>query len=70
MGDMAGLIAPRKMVVVNGRDDPIFPKDGVDKCMETVHKMYEAAGAEDMVCNVTGDGSHRFYADIAWGKIK
>ncbi len=28
MGDLAGLIAPRKLIVVNGKDDNIFLNDG------------------------------------------
>lgn len=28
MGDMAAAIAPRKLIVINGKEDPIFPKQG------------------------------------------
>ncbi len=69
MGDLAGLIAPRRLVVVNGAEDDIFPKKGVDETMETVRSLYLSAGVPDNVCLVTGSGGHRFYADLAWPEI-
>lgn len=69
MGDLGGLIAPRCLVVVNGKDDPIFPKSGVDEAMAQIKRLYSAAKVPDNVINVTGDGEHRFYADIAWKEI-
>ena len=70
MGDLAGLIAPRKLVVVNGREDDIFPDEGVRESYEVIKKMYEAAGVPDSCALVTGDGGHRFYADPAWPVVK
>ncbi len=69
MGDLGGLITPRCLVVVNGKDDPIFPKAGVDEAMAQIKRLYTAAKVPDNVINVTGDGEHRFYADIAWKEI-
>ena len=66
MGDLGGLIAPRTLIVVNGKDDPIFPDAGVRESYEIIKKMYKAAGAADKCALVTGDGEHRFYADDAW----
>ena len=66
MGDLAGLIAPRKLVVVNGKDVPIFPEAGVQESYEVIKKMYAAAGVPDNCALVTGNGAHRFYADDAW----
>lgn len=66
MGDMAGLIAPRKYVQVNGQFDNIFLIDGVQECYEMVKRLYKAAGAEDNCRLVVGEGGHRFYADDAW----
>lgn len=70
MGDLAGLIAPKKLVVVNGKEDPIFPDEGVRESYEIIKKMYEAAGVPDNCALVTGDGGHRFYADPAWPIVK
>ncbi len=66
MGDIALAIAPRKLIVINGRYDPIFPHEGVVETFETIKKIYTAAGAPENCAMVTGDGSHRYYKDIAW----
>jgi len=64
--DIAGLIAPRPMVVVNGKDDDIFPIDAARDAFVDLRKIYDAAGAPDRVHHVIGQGGHRFYADDAW----
>lgn len=66
MGDLAGLIAPRVLVIVAGKEDSIFPYEGVKKTYDPAKSLYRAAGAEDRCVLVTGDGGHRFYADAAW----
>ena len=70
MGDLAGLIAPRHLVVVNGKNDPIFPEAGVKESYEIIKKMYAAADVPDRCALVTGDGGHRFYADIGWEAVR
>ena len=69
MGDLGGIIALRKLIVVNGKNDPVFPEKGVKKSYELIKKMYSYAGVPENCSLVTGDGGHRFYADIAWQKI-
>ena len=69
MGDLAGLIAPRKLVVVNGIDDDIFPDAGVRESYAIIEKMYAAAGVPENCALVTGDGGHRFYAAPAYKKL-
>ena len=66
MQDLAVLIAPRALIVVSGKDDEIFPLDGVKRGFEVVKKIYRACGAEDNCQLVIGDGGHRFFADISW----
>lgn len=66
MGDLAGLIAPRPLVVVAGRDDKIFPIRGVEETFDTIRRIYIAAGAPDRCKLVIGEGGHRFYAAQAW----
>lgn len=70
MGDLSALIAPRKLIVVNGKEDVIFPDDGVNETYGIIKEMYKQAGAEDNCNLVTGDGGHRFYADDAWPVFK
>jgi len=66
MGDLAGLIAPRPLVVVCGDEDTIFPLHGVQESYETIQRIYEKAGTPDNCRLVVGHGGHRFYPDDAW----
>jgi len=68
-GDLAGMIAPRPLVVNAGREDNIFPIAGVMKAWETVRELYEAAGAGEKAKLVVGEGGHRVFADWAWGDM-
>lgn len=69
MGELCGLIAPRGLVVVNGKLDRIFPDAGVREVYAEAERLYSAAGVPDRCYLVTGEEGHRFYADIAWPKI-
>lgn len=64
--DIAGLVAPRPLVFVNGDEDPIFPLPGARKAIARAEEIYRAAGAEHNLKWVIGNGGHRFYADDAW----
>jgi hypothetical protein len=66
MWDIAGLIAPRPLVIVAGKEDPIFPISAVRRSFSNVKLIYEAADASDMIKLVVGSEGHRFYADAAW----
>lgn len=66
MGDVAGLIAPKPLVIVSGRDDGIFPLAPARAEFARAQGIYRAAGAPDRCHHVIGDGGHRFYADAAW----
>jgi len=66
MPDLAMLSAPTPAVIVCGREDPIFPLDGVLEGFETVKAVYAAVGVPDACRLVIGPGGHRFYPDEAW----
>ncbi len=66
MYDIAGLIAPRPMLVIAGREDMIFPIDGVRRAFEKAQAVYAALGAEDNLELYVGDEGHRFYAARVW----
>ena len=70
MGDLAGLIAPRKLIVAAGKEDAIFPREGTEKTFEIIKRMYAYAGAPEACALVWGEGGHYNYADLLWGKIK
>jgi dienelactone hydrolase len=66
MSDVLGLFAPRPLVVVAGREDDIFPINGVREAFDHLRSIYAACGAEDRCRLVIGEGGHRFYAADAW----
>jgi dienelactone hydrolase len=66
MGDLAALIAPRKLVVIHGKNDPIFPDEGVRRTYATIERIYAAAGAPTACALATGEGGHRYYKAEAW----
>ncbi len=70
MGDLAAMIAPKKLVVVCGKDDSIFPLAGVEETFGIIRGLYEAAGVPDNCALIVGEAGHRFYADAAWPKMK
>jgi len=66
MGDLGGMIAPRKLIVVHGVKDHGFLKPGVDESYEIIEKLYEAADVPENCEIVAGPEGHRFYADLSW----
>jgi len=66
MGDLAAMIAPRPLVVVNGQTDVSFPIESAKEQVEIARAVYEAAGAGDKLAHVIGPEGHRFYAAPAW----
>ena len=67
--EIMGLFAPRPVVIVAGKDDPIFPCGATRREFRRLKSIYAAAGAEGNCTLVVGDGEHRFYADDAWPKM-
>lgn len=66
MPDILGLFAPRPVVIVSGKDDPIFPIDAVRRGYKHLQRIYDACGAKTNCYHVVGNEGHRFYADLAW----
>lgn len=69
MGDVLGLFAPKPVVVVAGKTDPIFPINGVREAFRQTRRIYEAADAGDQCKLVVGPKGHQFYAALAWPKM-
>lgn len=66
MSDIMGLFAPKPLVLVAGREDPIFPVHAVRKAFKNLKDIYRALGAENRCRLVIGNEGHRFYASEAW----
>lgn len=69
-GDILGLFAPKPVVVVAGRDDPIFPIAAVQDAFATAQRIYDDSGAGDRCALVVGPGGHRFYATAGWDGLR
>jgi cephalosporin-C deacetylase-like acetyl esterase len=70
MGDLAGLIAPRKLIVAAGAKDPIFPLPGVLDAYGEIERLYRLAGVPDNCALVVESGGHLNYADRIWKKFR
>jgi dienelactone hydrolase len=68
--DVAGLIAPRPLLTVNGRRDPLFPPQEVERAVADVRRIYAAAGAEDAYQHEWGPEGHRFYSALMWPFVR
>ena len=64
--DVAGLIAPRHLLTVNGRQDGLFPIDEVERAVDELRLIYQSSGASDRHDHRWGDGGHRFYRNLMW----
>ena len=68
--DVAGLIAPRHLLIVNGREDKLFPLAEVDRAVAELARIYEACGQAERFQHQYGDGGHRFYGELMWAFIE
>ncbi len=70
MPDLAGLIAPRDLIIVAGAEDHLAPEQSVRNGAETAAAAFEAAGAPERFQLLVGDGGHQFYPELAWPAIQ
>ncbi|MBQ7830693.1 MAG: acetylxylan esterase [Clostridia bacterium] len=70
MGELATLIAPRKLVVCHGEIDPIFPLSGTKKVYSVIEKIYEKENAADN-CKlvVYPDKPHYFDKHVVFAEL-
>jgi dienelactone hydrolase len=69
MSDIMGLFAPKPVIIVNGKEDDIFPIKATRKQFKLLQNIYDKAKAKDHSHLVVGNGGHRYYADQAWPLI-
>jgi hypothetical protein len=63
---VAGLIAPRHLLAVNGRKDALFSEAAIERAVGGVWPIYKAAGHPERFEHRWGDAGHRFYANLMW----
>jgi dienelactone hydrolase len=61
--DIAGLMAPKPLLVQQCREDGLFPLAGMQASVDKIAAVYEKVGARDKFSGRFYDGGHRF--DIA-----
>src|SRR6185503_3473098 len=61
---VAALVAPRPLLIVNTDSDSIFPLDGVQRLHAKVRRLYELHGAADKLGLVIGPGPHKDTQDL------
>lgn len=66
MYDVAGLIAPRPLLIINGETDPLFPIDAAREAYQQVEAIYRAAGHAERCQLYVGNGGHRYYKQPVW----
>jgi dienelactone hydrolase len=59
VGDLAGLVAPRPLLIEAGKRDPLFPISGVRRAMARVRAIYARSGASQGASLAEFDGPHR-----------
>lgn len=67
--DLAALIAPRSVFVINGSKDTLFPADGVDKAYRKIEACFRKAGAREQQRCRLYDAPHQFNREMqadAW----
>ena len=69
MQDLSALVAPRRLAIISGVSDAIFPFYGVEKGYETVKAVFERAGVKENCSLTVTPNAHRWCEDIVWDKI-
>jgi dienelactone hydrolase len=58
--DLAALIAPRSVLVINGSRDGLFPQEGVDAAFKKIDACFRKAGVQDRQRCRLYDAPHQF----------
>jgi len=65
MPDLAGRIAPRPVLIQNGRDDPWIGSKDAAKAVRRLREIYKAFDAEEKVDYQTYPGEHCLHTELA-----
>jgi len=64
--DLGALIAPRPLLVVSGRDDPLFPVASAQASISGLRRVYDHLGAGDRLEHDAFDGEHQWHGARAY----
>ncbi|MDI9259486.1 alpha/beta hydrolase family protein [Alicyclobacillus sendaiensis] len=65
-GDVAALVAPRRLTIVHGERDGVFPFAGARAAFAAVQAAYEALGCEENAQFLEQPGGHEPYPEVLW----
>jgi fermentation-respiration switch protein FrsA (DUF1100 family) len=71
--DLAALIAPRSVLVINGSKDRLFPPRGVEAAFAKIEQCFRKAGATERQRCRLYDAPHEFNAEMqseAWAWLE
>jgi dienelactone hydrolase len=66
LSDLAGLIAPRPLLVENGTNDDIFPIEDVKKTVARARRAWRAHSADENLQTDYFEGRHRIHGEKAY----
>ena len=66
IADIAGLIAPRPLLVELGTQDPIFPVQGTEQALATLRVIYDLFGVQERLVADIFEGAHRWNGSKAY----
>ena len=61
LSDLAGLIAPRPLLIEHGVHDPGFPIEASQQAFSHLQQIYKAAAAEQKLVHDVFDGAHQYH---------
>ena len=70
MGGICQLIAPKKLVVISGKNDPIFPAKGAKDSVDIAKTAFREYQEENRIIHIIADGAHKFYPNEVWRAIE
>ena len=70
MADIAGLIAPRPLLVESGTEDPIFPVQATEAAYRDLQRVYKLLSVPERLDKDIFPGGHRFSGRKAFAWLK
>jgi dienelactone hydrolase len=70
MYDVAGLFAPKPILIVSGEHDEYFPIEGTRNAFAHLQQIYSAYGASLQCELYVGKDGHRYYKERVWSFVR
>jgi alpha/beta hydrolase family protein len=64
--DLVCLCAPRPFIAIGGKNDHIFPYEGMKNVIKKANVIYQGLGVDNNLHTIVGDGGHRMYTHEMW----